>query len=273
MLRPRGLGRRVAQGPHSFPAFSDNSRQKTHQTKSVTFRFPCHCDLFSPVATHSGALSDNSRQNQAESGNFRQNQAISGKIRPFSGIFRQNQAESGKIGQPIGSGKSLVRDLCCSKNHKLLPLFGQSFFGCIPSKLKPKETTIKLQAMASFLPRHGNCADKSWTLPQFTESHKDVCLCSQALWSQCLFACCFIAWPPCGGRKQSLRNSTVAHRSTNTEISGMGATQTNKNWTLSSLGNSTKVGGKIQAIPWPGIAWFCLKGHDFTWNRMISHDG
>ena len=102
MLKPRGLGRRVAQGPHSFPAFSDNSRQKTHQTKSVTFRFPCHCDLFSLVETDSGALSDNSRQNQAESGKFRQNQAISGKsglFQAFSGIFRQNQAESGRIRQ------------------------------------------------------------------------------------------------------------------------------------------------------------------------------
>ena len=161
MLKPRCLGRRVAQGPHSFPAFSDNSRQKTHQTKSVTFRFPCRCDLFSPVETDSGALSDNSRQNQAESGKIRQFQAISGLFQAFSGKIRQNQAESGKIGQPIGSGKSLVRDLCCSKNHKMLPLFGQSFFGCIPSKLKPKQTTIKLQAMASFFPRHGNCADKS----------------------------------------------------------------------------------------------------------------
>ena len=168
MLKPRGLGRRVAQGPHSLPAFSDNSRQKTHQTNSVTFRFPCRCDLFSPVETDSGALSDNSRQNQAESGNFRQNQAISGKIRPFSGIFRQNQAESGRIrqnqaksGNPLDLENHWSGILCCSKNQKLFPLFGQSFYGCIPSKLKPKQTTIKLQAMASFFPRHGNCADKS----------------------------------------------------------------------------------------------------------------
>ena len=126
MLKPRGLGRRVAQGPHSFPAFSDNSRQKTHQTKSVTFRFRCHCDLFSPVETDSGALSDNSRQNQAESGNFRQNQAISGEIRPFSGIFRQNQAESGKIRQNratqwiwkiIGQGPMLLLQSNCNQWH------------------------------------------------------------------------------------------------------------------------------------------------------------
>ena len=134
MLKPRGLGRRVAQRPHSFPAFSDNSRQKkTHQTKSVTFRSPCHCDLFSPVETDSGALSGNSRQNQAVSGRIRQFQAKSGKIRPFSGIFRQNQAESGKIRQNrathwiwkiIGQGSYAVpRSTNCS------PFLGRVFLG------------------------------------------------------------------------------------------------------------------------------------------------
>ena len=143
MLKSRGLGRRVAQGPHSFPAFSDNSRQKTHQTKSVSFRFPCHCDLFSPVETDSGALSDNSRQNQAESGNFRQNQAISGNFRQNqaffrhfqakSGRIRQNQAESGKIRQnrathwiwkSIGQGSYAVpRTTNCS------PFLGRVFLG------------------------------------------------------------------------------------------------------------------------------------------------
>ena len=128
MLKPRGLGRRVAQGPHSFPAFSDNFRQKTHQTKSVTFRFPCHCDLFSFVETASGALSDNSRQNQAISGKIR---PFSGKIRHLqvkSGRIRQNQAESGKIGQPIGSGKSLVRDLMLFQEPQAAPPFWVEFF-------------------------------------------------------------------------------------------------------------------------------------------------
>ena len=163
-LKPRGLGRRVAQGPHSFPAFSDISRQKTHQQNQSLSGFPVIVICFrlskriqAPFRTIPGKI----RQNQAISGKIRQFQAKSGLFQAFSGKIRQNQAESGKIRQPIGSGKSLVRDLCCSKNHKLLPLFGQSFFGCIPSKLKPKQTTIKLQAMASFFPRHGNCADKS----------------------------------------------------------------------------------------------------------------
>ena len=143
MLKPRGLGRRVAQGPHSFPAFSDNSRQKTHQTKSVTFGSPCHCDLFSPVETDSGALSGNSRQNQAVSGRIRQFQAKSGPFQAksgpfqaFSGKIRQNQAESGKIrqnqaksGNPLDLENHWSGILCCSKKHKLLPLFGQSFLG------------------------------------------------------------------------------------------------------------------------------------------------
>ena len=130
MLKPRGLGRRVAQGPHSFWAFPDNSRQKTHQTKSVTFRFPCHCDLFSPVETDSGALSDNSRQkhrqNQAISGKIRQFQAKSGLFQAFSGKIRQNQAKSGS---PLDLENHWSGILCCSKNHKLLPLLGRVFLG------------------------------------------------------------------------------------------------------------------------------------------------
>ena len=164
MLKPRGLGRRVAQGPHSFPAFSDNSRQKTHQTKSVTFRFPCHCDLFSPVETDSGALSDNSRKKkknrirpfQTKSGNFRQNQAFFRHFQAKSGRIRQNQAKSGKIGQPIGSGISLVRDLCCSKNHKLLPRLGRVFLGA--------QNKTKAQANYNQTASNGIILPKTWQL-------------------------------------------------------------------------------------------------------------
>ena len=38
MLRPRALGRRVAQRPHSFPACSDNSRQKNTSNKISHFQ-------------------------------------------------------------------------------------------------------------------------------------------------------------------------------------------------------------------------------------------
>ena len=104
MLRPRALARRVAQRPHSFPAFSDNSRKNTHQTKSVTFRSPCHCELLfafflrriqAPFQAISGKIRQYIRH-EAISGRI---QAFSSKIRPFSGIFSQNQAESGKIRQ------------------------------------------------------------------------------------------------------------------------------------------------------------------------------
>ena len=164
MLKPRGLGRRRPP----LPSQTIPGKKKTHQTKSITFRSPCHCDLFSPVETDSGALSGSFRQNQAVSGRIRQLQAKSGPFQAFSGIFRQNQAESGRIrqnqaksGNPLDLENHWSGILHCSKSHKLLPLFGQSFFGCIPSKLKRKQTTVKPQAMASFFPRHGNCADKS----------------------------------------------------------------------------------------------------------------
>ena len=162
MLKPRGLGRRVAQGPHSFPAFSDNSREKPRQTKSVTFRSSCHCDLFSTVETDSGALSGNSRQNQAvsgrirqfqaKSGNFRQNQALFRHFQAKSGRIRQNQAKSGKIGQPIGSGKSLVRDPMLFQEAQTAPPFWAEFFWVRSIKTKAQTNYNQTASNGIILP-------------------------------------------------------------------------------------------------------------------------
>ena len=173
MLKPRGLGRRVAQGPHSLlrQFLAKNKHIKQNQSLSglhvIVICFRLSRRIQAPFRAVSGRI----RQFQAESGNFRQNQALfrhfqaeSGRIRQNqseSGRIRQNQAKSGKIGQPIGSGKSLVRDPTLFQEPQTAPPFWAEFFGCIPSKLKRKQTTIKPQAMASFFPRHGNCADKS----------------------------------------------------------------------------------------------------------------
>ena len=133
MLKPCGLGRRVAQSPHSILRQFQAKKKKTHQTKSITFRSSCHCDLFSPVETDSGALSGSLRQKQAISGRIRQFQAKSGPFQAFSGKIRQNQAESGKIRQNratywiwkiIGQGSYTVpRATNCS------PILGRVFLG------------------------------------------------------------------------------------------------------------------------------------------------
>ena len=145
MQRPRALGRRVAQPPTPFRHFRTiPSKKHIKQNQSlsglhvIVICFRLLRRIRAPF--------------QAISSKIRQFQAGSGKIRPFSCIFRQNQTKSGKIGQNQaksgrigGSGRSLVRDpMLFQKKHKLLPFFGQSFSGRIPSKLKPKQTTIEL---------------------------------------------------------------------------------------------------------------------------------
>ena len=160
MPKVRGLGRRVAKAPAPFRHSQTIPGKKTHQTKSATFRSPCHCDLFSLVETDPGALSGNSRQNQAVSGRIRQFQATSGPFQAFSGKIRQNQAESGKIGEPIGSGKSLVRDPMLFQEAQTAPPFLAKFFGVHSIKTKAQTLQSKWhhssQDMAIVLtnPRH-----------------------------------------------------------------------------------------------------------------------
>ena len=91
MLKPRGLGRRVAQGPHSILRQFQAKKKHIKQNESlsgphvIVICFRLSRRIQTPF--------------RAVSGRIRQNQAISSKIRPFSGIFRQNQAESGRIRQ------------------------------------------------------------------------------------------------------------------------------------------------------------------------------
>ena len=124
MLGPTALGRRVAQRP---PLFSGILRQfQAKNTSNKISHFRVSMSLWFVFAFWDGF------RHPFRSGNFRQNQATSGKIRPFAGIFRQNQAESGKsdkIGQPIGSGRSLVRDPMLFQKAQTAPLFGRSFLG------------------------------------------------------------------------------------------------------------------------------------------------
>ena len=161
MLRPRALGRRVAQRPHSFPAFSDNSRQQKRHKQNQSLS-GLHVIVICFRLLRRIQVSGKIRQFQAESGNFRQNLAISGKIWPFSSIFRQNQAESSKIRQNraahwiwkiIGRGSYAV-----PRSTNSSPFLSRAFLGAFHQK--PKQTTIKLQTIASFFPEHGNCADK-----------------------------------------------------------------------------------------------------------------
>ena len=137
MLRPRALGRKVAQGPRSFPAFSDNSRQqKKHKQNQSLSGLHVILMCFRLLRRIQAPF-------QAISGKIKQNHAISGKIRPLSGIFRHFQAESGKIWQNraahwiwkiVGQGSDAIpRSTNCS------PFLGRVFLGVFHQNESPSK--------------------------------------------------------------------------------------------------------------------------------------
>ena len=131
MLKPGALGRRVAQRPTLFRHSQTSPGKKKRQPKSITFRSPCHCDLFLPFETDSGSLSGNFRQNQAVSGRIRHFQAESGNFKQDEALFRHfqaflNQAKSGSplIWEIIGQGSSGV-----PRSTNCCPFLGRVFLG------------------------------------------------------------------------------------------------------------------------------------------------
>ena len=157
MLRPKALGRRVAQ--RLLSGILKQFKEKTHQTKSITFGSACHCDLFSPFEAESGrnwqfqARSSKIRQFQAQSGNFRQNQPL----------FRRNQAESGKIrhnqaksGRPLNLGDHCSGIPRCGilANTKCCPFWAE-FFWVLSTK-------IEAQANHNLPASNGIILPKTW---------------------------------------------------------------------------------------------------------------
>ena len=156
MLRPRALGRRVAQRPQLFSGILRQFQEKKEHIKQSRSLSGLHVivicfRLLRRIQAPFQATSGKIRQFQAESGNFRRFQAYSGRIRQ----------KIWQIGQPIGSGRSLVRDPMVFQEAQVDALFCAELFWVHSIKRKPKQTTIKPQAMASFFPGYGNFADKS----------------------------------------------------------------------------------------------------------------
>ena len=131
MLKPRGLGRRVAQGPHSF-RHSQTTPGKKHikQNQSLSgFHVIVICFRLSkriqaPFRTIPGKI----RQFQAKSGNFRRNQAFFRHFQAISGRIRQNQAKSGN---PLDLENHWSGTYAVPRTTNCSPFLGRVFLGAL----------------------------------------------------------------------------------------------------------------------------------------------
>ena len=156
MLKPRGLGRRVPKAPTLF-RHSQTIPSKKHikQNQSLSgFHVIVICFRLSKrIQAPFRTIPSKIRQNQAISGKIRQFQAKSGLFQAFSGRIRQNLAKSGKIGQPIGSGKSLVRDPMLFQKPQTAPPFWAEFFWLRSIKTKAQTNYNQTASNGIILPK------------------------------------------------------------------------------------------------------------------------
>ena len=155
MLKPRGLGKGLPNAPTLF-RHSQTIPGKKHKQNQSLSGFHVIVICFRLSKRIQVALSDNSRQNQAESGNFRQNQAFFRHFQAKSGRIRQNQAESGKIRQTrathwiwkiIGQGPMLFQE------PQTVPPFWAEFFWVHSIKIKAQANYNQTSSNGIILPK------------------------------------------------------------------------------------------------------------------------